>query len=173
MAVDPAEASVCHALLVGLFDDTYWIYDEWRHHHGNQGQLSHTTWRFKSGNGWKKEILACGRECVTLLRKPFGASSCGGRRFRSRRYKRAPARLCLMDEIRLTQAWLASGKLRLSLDVPETYAELCSYAWDEKAAEAGEDKPVKENDHSMDCMRYFTMTFARAPRHVRPTIRVR
>ena len=86
--------------------------------------------------------------------------------------QKSPARL-LLDEIRLTQAWLASGKLRLSLDVPETYAELCSYAWDEKAAEAGEDKPVKENDHLMDCMRYFTMTFARAPRHVKPTIRVR
>lgn len=32
--------------------------------------------------------------------------------------------------------------------------ELPGYSWDEAAAKAGEDKPVKENDHSCDALRY-------------------
>lgn len=33
-----------------------------------------------------------------------------------------------------------------------------TYVWDEKAAEHGEDKPVKVNDHCMDAVRYFVTT---------------
>ena len=32
--------------------------------------------------------------------------------------------------------------------------EIASYAWDDKAAERGEDKPIKANDHTMDPVRY-------------------
>lgn len=40
----------------------------------------------------------------------------------------------------------------------ETFREFSSYVWDEKAAERGEDKPVKQNDHVMDADRYFIST---------------
>lgn len=40
----------------------------------------------------------------------------------------------------------------------ETFREFFSYVWDEKAAERGEDKPVKQNDHQMDSDRYFVNT---------------
>ena len=36
--------------------------------------------------------------------------------------------------------------------------EFGSYIWDEKAAQQGEDRPVKENDHAMDAVRYFVYT---------------
>ena len=39
-----------------------------------------------------------------------------------------------------------------------TFREFFSYIWDEKAAARGEDKPVKENDHAMDAVRYFVNT---------------
>jgi len=39
-----------------------------------------------------------------------------------------------------------------------TFREFFSYVWDEKAAERGEDKPVKQNDHCMDSDRYFVNT---------------
>ena len=46
-----------------------------------------------------------------------------------------------------------------------TFREFFSYAWDEKAAERGEDKPVKQNDHCMDSDRYFVSTVVmRGPR---------
>lgn len=39
-----------------------------------------------------------------------------------------------------------------------TKKEFASYIWDEKAANRGEDKPIKENDHHMDSDRYFVTT---------------
>ena len=38
------------------------------------------------------------------------------------------------------------------------FREFFSYVWDEKAANRGEDKPIKENDHTMDAIRYFVNT---------------
>lgn len=40
----------------------------------------------------------------------------------------------------------------------ETFREFSSYMWDEKAADRGEDKPIKQNDHQMDGDRYFVNT---------------
>ncbi|AJS59863.1 PBSX family phage terminase large subunit [Paenibacillus sp. IHBB 10380] len=40
----------------------------------------------------------------------------------------------------------------------ETFREYNSYVWDDKAADRGEDKPLKENDHQMDGDRYFVNT---------------
>lgn len=40
----------------------------------------------------------------------------------------------------------------------ETFKEFETYIWDEKASLKGEDKPVKENDHHMDNLRYFVNT---------------
>ena len=172
IAVDPAEASVCHALLVGLFGDTYWIYDEWRHHHGNQGQLSHIDMAVQIGQWLEKRDITVRAGVCDSAAQAFRRELMRRTQIAIAPVRKSPTRV-LLDEIRLTQAWLASGRMRLSLNAPETFGEICSYAWDERAAEMGEDRPVKENDHAMDCMRYFTMTFARRPRGAVPTIRVR
>ena len=39
-----------------------------------------------------------------------------------------------------------------------TIKEFATYAWDPKASEKGLDKPIKENDHCMDAVRYFVYT---------------
>jgi PBSX family phage terminase large subunit len=39
-----------------------------------------------------------------------------------------------------------------------TFREFFSYIWDEKASKIGNDKPIKENDHAMDAIRYFVNT---------------
>jgi PBSX family phage terminase large subunit len=39
-----------------------------------------------------------------------------------------------------------------------SFREFSSYVWDEKAADRGEDKPMKQNDHCMDADRYFIST---------------
>jgi hypothetical protein len=36
--------------------------------------------------------------------------------------------------------------------------ELKSYVWDEKAAQRGEEKPVKMQDHGPDAARYYVFT---------------
>lgn len=40
----------------------------------------------------------------------------------------------------------------------ETFKEFEVYIWDEQASLKGEDKPVKENDHHLDNLRYFVNT---------------
>ena len=45
-----------------------------------------------------------------------------------------------------------------------TITEFGVYAWDEKAADIGEDRPIKENDHAMDAVRYFVRTMKLAKR---------
>ena len=37
---------------------------------------------------------------------------------------------------------------------PILAGELAGYRWDTRASERGEDKPVKEDDHSVDALRY-------------------
>ena len=45
----------------------------------------------------------------------------------------------------------------------ETFREFSSYIWDKKAADRGEDKPIKQNDHHMDSDRYFVNTIVFKP----------
>jgi PBSX family phage terminase large subunit len=64
----------------------------------------------------------------------------------------------VLDGIRTVSSLLATGNLKISRDCPELIAELPGYSWDDKAAKAGEDKPVKLNDHGVDALRYGCMT---------------
>lgn len=60
----------------------------------------------------------------------------------------------VLDGIRTVSSLMTAGKLRVTRDCPELLAELPSYAWDDKAAKVGEDKPVKVADHGVDALRY-------------------
>lgn len=63
----------------------------------------------------------------------------------------------VVDGIRLTQSVMNEGKIKFTHNLPNLFKELGSYVWDDKAAERGEDKPVKQHDHACDAMRYFVM----------------
>jgi phage terminase large subunit len=39
-----------------------------------------------------------------------------------------------------------------------TIQEMQTYAWDSKAAQRGEEKPLKVHDHAPDAFRYFAKT---------------
>jgi len=56
--------------------------------------------------------------------------------------------------IKLTASLFAQDRIRISNRCPGLLTELPSYAWDKKASEKGEDKPLKEDDHSVDSLRY-------------------
>lgn len=77
---------------------------------------------------------------------------------RKRGYKVLKARNDVEDGIRLVGTKLNQDKLIFSETCENTIKEFGSYIWDEKAAEHGEDKPVKEHDHAMDAVRYFVYT---------------
>jgi phage terminase large subunit len=70
----------------------------------------------------------------------------------------------VVDGIRLVGALLKEGSLLFSQSCERTLGEFTQYVWDSKAADRGEDKPVKEHDHAMDAVRYFVNTVLRRSR---------
>lgn len=64
----------------------------------------------------------------------------------------------VLDGIRFVGSLLLDGKLMFNAACVNTLKEFNSYIWDIKAANNGEDKPVKTNDHAMDAVRYFAYT---------------
>ena len=62
------------------------------------------------------------------------------------------------DGIRVTAMMMSLGRLRIHARCKNTLREIDGYIWDEKARERGEEKPLKQNDHAMDALRYFCKT---------------
>ena len=62
----------------------------------------------------------------------------------------------VLDGIRRTGALFAQRVLLISeINCMGLIGELGSYMWDDKAAQRGEEKPVKQQDHGPDALRYF------------------
>lgn len=62
------------------------------------------------------------------------------------------------DGIRLFASLLATRRLVIHRSCRGLIGEIPGYVWDDKAAEKGEDKPVKKDDHSCDAARYAVAT---------------
>lgn len=69
-----------------------------------------------------------------------------------------PAKNAVVDGIRTQASLLAVDRLVVSDKCVELIKEMPSYVWDEKATLKGEDKPLKQNDHSVDAVRYAIAT---------------
>lgn len=78
---------------------------------------------------------------------------------RKRKYSVIKANNDVLDGIRIVAKLLQLGMIMFSDSCENTIREFQTYAWDEKAAERGEDKPIKTEDHAMDAVRYFCMTY--------------
>jgi len=64
----------------------------------------------------------------------------------------------VLDGIRVVSSLFTQNKLHIHRRCEGLIRELRSYVWDAKAAERGEEKPVKMQDHGCDGLRYFTNT---------------
>ena len=64
----------------------------------------------------------------------------------------------VMQGIRTVSSLLASGRLLVHESCTGLIAEFPSYSWDPKAAEKGEDAPLKVDDHALDATRYGIFT---------------
>lgn len=80
---------------------------------------------------------------------------------RRKRYAVRPADNSVADGIRETATAMRNGYVKISPDCTNLIHELQGYAWDEKA---GEDRPVKVDDHACDAMRYAVKTLHMARR---------
>lgn len=76
----------------------------------------------------------------------------------SKGFKTFPANNEVLNGIANTGKLLEDSKILISSKCKNTIDEFDLYMWDEKAADEGEDVPIKENDHCMDAIRYFVNT---------------
>ncbi len=64
----------------------------------------------------------------------------------------------VLEGIRTVGGYLKNGRIKIHPDCENTLRELTLYRWEEAE---DRDRPVKEQDHAMDDMRYFAMTILR------------
>lgn len=62
------------------------------------------------------------------------------------------------DGIQVMSSLLATGRLKVHRSCEHLISQIQGYSWDEKAAERGEDKVVKKDDHLVDAGRYVLLT---------------
>lgn len=60
----------------------------------------------------------------------------------------------VLDGIRSVGVALGGGLVSVHRSCTGLLREMPGYAWDDKASERGEDKPIKQDDHSVDALRY-------------------
>lgn len=73
------------------------------------------------------------------------------------------ARNEVLDGIRFVSKLMHDGALKVCRSCFNLIREFQSYVWDTKSLKTGVDKPLKENDHALDALRYalFTHMFGR------------
>lgn len=64
----------------------------------------------------------------------------------------------VVDGIRLVSTFLGEGTMKICRKCTNLIQEFQSYVWDAKSAKTGVDKPLKENDHALDALRYALYT---------------
>lgn len=65
----------------------------------------------------------------------------------------------VLDGIRTMSSLLAAGKLKVVGENCQAYVnEMPGYSWDDRAAQRGEDAPIKVDDHAVDAGRYLLHT---------------
>lgn len=70
-------------------------------------------------------------------------------------FKVSKAKNNVIDGIRHTASAIKNEDIKLSRRCKRLHDELATYSWDDKS---NEDKPIKENDHACDALRYFVET---------------
>lgn len=112
------------------------------------------------------EKLAGERDIHHIIVDPSAASFIACIR-RHGRFSVRKAKNDVLYGIRLTSVMLRAGVIRIGADCKDAIREFGLYRWEEK----GEvDKPVKENDHAMDDIRYFCATVMARNRETRGII---
>lgn len=94
-----------------------------------------------------------GREACVIIVDPSAASFIA--ELRSRGLYVIPAENDVLEGIRKTATLMHLRKIKINERCERLIDEIGTYTWDKKAALHGEEKPVKENDHSVDALRYY------------------
>lgn len=159
--VDYGTTNATAAVLFGMAGRQLYLLDEWRH----DVRAGEPTWTDAQLSKGLRGFLDQHPTPDWIVVDPSAAS------FRHQLRVDGVGRVMeadnrVLDGIRTVASLLNSGRLLISDRCTGLLAELPEYAWDPKATAKGEDRPLKENDHSCDATRYAIHSTRTSWRHV-------
>jgi PBSX family phage terminase large subunit len=151
VGVDYGTTNPCAFVLLGINKHRYpnvWVEDEYYYN-------SRVTQRQKTDSEYAEDLrnFIEGRNVTAIYLDPSAAS------FRAEIIRSGISNLIdaendVIDGIRFVAKLLNQGTFKICRKCRNMIAEFQSYVWDEKSIKSGVDKPKKENDHSLDALRY-------------------
>jgi PBSX family phage terminase large subunit len=164
LAIDYGTANPFHALLVGLgVDERLYVAREWRwdarerHRQLTDAEYSERLAAWLDG-GCDGLYRISNRPAPLPIERVILDPSAASFRAQLQRDGFGWARQAdneVLDGIRATASLLAAGRLCIHESCQHLLRELSGYVWDPKAAERGQDAPLKIDDHGADALRYF------------------
>lgn len=164
LSIDYGTQNAFSAGLWGKYDGVWYRYREYYYSGRKTGVQKDDLQYAEALDQLTNDVpLMQGQKLRTII-DPSAASFIALLRKRDR-YKITKADNVVDDGIRETATALNTGKIKVYPCCKDWINEAGAYSWDAKKKE---DKPVKENDHAMDDMRYFvkTMRIAKIRREV-------
>lgn len=141
--------------LWGRFKGTWYRVKEY-YHNGRESKLQRTDEQYYK----ELEKLAGALPVRSVIVDPSAASFIACIKQHGR-FNVDKAENDVLNGIRNVATCLQEKKILFNDCCKATVSEFKSYVWDEKS---GEDKPIKENDHAMDDIRYFVNTIVKPQR---------
>ena len=155
VSVDYGTMNAFAALRWIRLGDTWWLSDEWRYSGRDSGRtLTDGDYADAMGAFCATVPDRVRREGVPVIVDPSAASFIAELRQRGG-WRVRKADNDVADGIRDVALCLQSGRVRVSPRCEGTLKEFDAYSWDDRA---GDDRPVKVEDHCMDAMRYMVRT---------------
>ena len=115
---------------------------------------SRKEYRQKTDKEYADDLMSfMGQSWCTVIVDPSAASFIT--ELRSRGIYVIPADNDVLDGIRKTASLIQRRSIQVCEQCVRLIDEMGTYMWDDKAALRGEEKPIKQQDHSMDALRYF------------------
>ena len=153
IAIDYGTMNAFAALLFAKIGETWYALREYYYSGRDQGIQKTDEEYAKDIDAWCADILP-DQKLMTII-DPSAASFIALLRKRNHRYKVLHADNAVLDGIRETANALNSGYVKIVNGCENWKEEAAGYVWDTSSID---DRPVKENDHLMDAMRYFIKT---------------
>lgn len=159
-AVDVGHSNATVFLAIGEGSDgRLYVLDEYYHSGRSDGrtrapsEYARQFITFRDGIRQQHPLARRGPVCIDPSALGFTAEL-----NRNGEIKTMAAKNDVLEGIQAVASMIERDKVRVHPRCKNFLEEITMYSWDSKAAERGEDKPIKENDHAMDAFRYAVYT---------------
>lgn len=153
VSLDYGTQNAFSAGLWGLYGGVWWRVREW-YYSGRETGVQKTDEEYAQALDEFTAGIGDEYNKLRVIIDPSAASFIALLRKRGK-YRVVPADNAVADGIRETATAMQTGKIKVSPGCKNWIKEVQGYVWDDKA---GDDRPVKVNDHTMDDTRYFVKT---------------